>query len=194
MDFKVKPYARVLEPKITVEGGKIKATFKVNAGYEEVNNIGLAYLCVGPDRFVTRSNKQCSKDPGAVAENNDPAGGETITLEVDPERIVDDIKVNADEFQYDRDHFVRIAVVGAHYGIVPAWDEEKTESVFDMAACIAAGSPSDWWNYFVTVTTTIHHEASYTNDGTVNSESYYNYSPVYKVNLKSGSVTEVTDW
>ena len=48
--------------------------------------------------------------------------------------------------------------------------------------------------YRVTVVTEIVHPASYTNDGSVNSGNAYNYSPVYKLDLKAGTFTEVTDW
>ena len=36
--------------------------------------------------------------------------------------------------------------------------------------------------------------AEYAPDGQFNASGAYNYSPVFKVDLKSGSVTEVTDW
>ena len=36
--------------------------------------------------------------------------------------------------------------------------------------------------------------AEYAPDGQFNPSGAYNYSPVFKVDLKSGTVTEVTDW
>lgn len=194
VDFTVTPFCRILNPVVTYDSATkgIKATFTIEAGISQVNNIGNVYLCVYPDRFVRNGLNKCENDPGAHAVNVNPDGTTQITLTVDPERVVDGRKVNADEFQYDRPHYIRIAAVGAHYGIVPEWTEEKTESVFDMDAYVAAGSPDDWWNYFVDVTTKIVHPAEYTNDGSINSSNAYNYSPVYK--LENGTITEVTDW
>lgn len=194
VDFTVTPFCRILNPVVTYDSATkgIKATFTIEAGTSKVNNIGNVYLCVYPDRFVRNGLNKCENDPGAHAVNVNPDGTTTITLTVDPNRVVDGKKVNADEFQYDRPHYIRIAAVGAHYAIVPEWTEEKTESVFDMEAYTAAGSPDDWWNYFVDVTTKIVHPAEYTNDGSINSSNAYNYSPVYK--LENGTITEVTDW
>ena len=189
VDFKVNPFCRIINPTVTYDSAakKIKATFSIENGIPEVNNIGRAYLCVYPDRFVKVGYNKCSADPGAQTINIDPTDGHTVTLEVDMT-----LDKNAEEFQYDRPHYIRIAAVGAHYGIVPEWVETKTESVFDMDAYLAAGSPSDWWNYFVQVETKIVHPAEYTNDGSVNVNNYYNYSPVFK--LENGTITEVTDW
>ena len=122
----------------------------------------------------------------------DPTKGETVTLVIDPDMVVNGVKVNADEFQYDRPHYIRIAALGASYSGMPAWDEEVTTQEFDMDSYIADGSPEEWWNYFVEVTKTVHHPAAYTLDGKINGSGAYNYSPVYK--LENGSFTEVTDW
>lgn len=189
VDFKVNPFCRIVNPSVTFDSAskKIKASFSIENGIPEVNNIGKVYLCVYPDRFVKVGYNNCGGDTGAQAINIDPTKGEVIKLEVDMNE-----PKNAAEFQYDRPHYIRIAAVGAHYGIVPEWTEVKTESVFDMDAYTAAGMPEDWWNYFVTVETKIFHPAEYTNDGSVNTNGYYNYSPVYK--LENGTITEVTDW
>lgn len=192
VDFEVTPFCRIVNPQFSYEGGKIKATFKVEAGASGVNNIGYVRLCVYPDRYVKNSMNKCANDPGAVMVDVDPTKGETITLVVDPETVVNNVKVNADEFQYDRPHYVRIAALGASYSGMPAWDEEVTSSEFDMDSYVAAGMPDDWWNYFVEVTKTVHHPAAYTLDGKVNGSGAYNYSPVFK--LENGTFTEVTDW
>ena len=192
VDFTVNPFCRIINPVITYEGGKIKATFAVEAGVSQVNNVGNVYLCVYPDRFVRNGMNKCEKDPGAHAINVNPDGKTQVTLVVDPEIVVNSVKVNADEFQYDRPHYIRIAAVGAHYGIVPEWTEEVSSYEFDMEGYLAAGSPEDWWNYYVEVITKVVHPAEYTNDGSINVSNAYNYSPVYK--LENGTITEVTDW
>lgn len=195
VDFKVTPFVRVENVQWAMDGKKIKVTFKVSSPLAAVNNIGEVRLCVAKDRFVSMTDNGCDKDPNASVTDVDPSGT-TITLFVDPDCTdpATGQKYNAQEFQYDQPHFVRIAAIGAHYTIVPAWTEEVEESVFDMEAYTAAGYPDDWWNYFVTVVTVIEHPASYSNDGTVNSSKAYNYSPVYKLDLKAGTFTEVTDW
>ena len=192
VNFEVTPFCRILEPKFTMDGKKIKATFKVEAGPAGVNNIGYVRLCIYPDRFVNNSANKAANDPGAVLVDVDPTKGETITLVIDPDMVVNGVKVNADEFQYDRPHYVRIAALGASYSGMPAWDEEVTSSEFDMDSYVAAGMPEDWWNYFVEVTKTVHHPAAYTLDGKINGSGKYNYSPVFK--LENGVFTEVTDW
>ena len=40
----------------------------------------------------------------------------------------------------------------------------------------------------------VHHPTAFAPDGQFNASGAYNYSPVFKVDLKSGTVTEVTDW
>ena len=198
VDFTVTPFCRILNPVVTYNSAtkEISATFSIEAGVSQVNNIGNVYLCVYPDRFVKDTYNKCDEDPYAHAVNVNPDGVTKVTLTVDPNRIVkkggQDVYVNAEEFQYDRPHYIRIAAVGAHYGIVPEWTEEVTTQEFDYAAYLAAGSPDDWWNYLVNVTTKIVHPAEYTNDGSINPQSSYNYSPVYK--LENGVITEVTDW
>ena len=185
VDFTVNPYCRILNPVVSYEGGKIKATFTIEAGISQVNNIGTVYLCVYPDRFVRNGYNKCKNDPGAMAKNVTPDGKTQVTLYVDTQ-----LDKNADEFQYNRPHYIRIAAVGAHYSIVPEWTEEVTTDEFDMDAYIAAGAPEDWWNYFKKIT--VVHPAEYANDGSINVSNAYNYSPVYK--LENGTITEVTDW
>ena len=191
VDFKVTPFVTISNPVVTVEGGKIKATCKVKANFpaDKINNIGRVVLCANPDRFVKISANPCENDPNAIVSNLDPVVEHSVTLYIDPEAKYDDgTLINAQEFQYDRPHYVRIAAIGAHYDIVPEYWETTDE--FDMEAYIAAGGPEDWWNYFKK----IYHPAEYAPDGQFNASGAYNYSPVFKVDLKSGTVTEVTDW
>lgn len=190
VDFKVTPFVTISSASVTVEGGKIKATCKVKANFpaDKVNNIGRVVLCANPDRFVKISANLCDKDPGAVASNLDPATEQSVTLYIDPQAVDDEGKlINAQEFQYDRPHYVRIAAIGAHYDIVPEWDEPEW---IDWDAFIAAGYQWDDSFYHPTV----HHPTEYAPDGQFNASGAYNYSPVFKVDLKSGTVTEVTDW
>ena len=191
VDFKVTPFVTISNAVVTVEGGKIKATCKVKANFpaDKINNIGRVVLCANPDRFVKISANPCENDPNAIVSNLDPVVEHSVTLYIDPEAKYDDgTLINAQEFQYDRPHYVRIAAIGAHYDIVPEYWETTDE--FDMEAYTAAGYPEDWWNYFKK----IYHPAEYAPDGQFNASGAYNYSPVFKVDLKSGSVTEVTDW
>ena len=102
-------------------------------------------------------------------------------------------KVNADEFQYDRPHYIRIAAIGAHYTGLPAWDESVTEIDWDNFPWDQLAD--DWSNFndiVVYKTTIIHHPATYASDKSLNPNDMYNYSPVYK--LENGTITEVTDW
>lgn len=186
IDFKVTPYVTITDVNPTYVNGKIQVTCKVKANFPEdkVNNIGSVILCVYPDRFVRQSANNCANDPGAVLKNVSPAGTETLTLTVDPT-----LTANAQEFQYNRPHYIRIAAVGAHYDIVPEHTEMKL--FFNQALFEAYGSPEEYRQYFyyeaeVTV------PAAYAPDGQFNSGGYYNYSAVYK--LENGTFTEVTDW
>lgn len=195
VDFKVTPYVRIENVTFTMEGKKIKATCKVSSPVAGVNNIGEVRLCIAVDRFVRYGNNGASADPNAVVTDVKPDGSAgTLTLIIDPDCVNEKgVKVNAAEFQYDQVHYVRVAALGAHYAIVPEWEEEYIDyNDFDEEAYHAAGDPDDWWNYFKKKT--IVHPASYTNDGTVNPGNAFNYSPVYKVDLKAGTFTEVTDW
>lgn len=180
VDFKVTPYARVLNPSVKFEGGKIIATCSVEAGMDAVNNIGEVVLCVYPDRFVRKGANNCDKDPGTVVKDVAIDGSQTVTLTVDSS-----LDVNATEFQYDRPHYIRIAAIGAHYAIVP----EHEEQVVDEEVM-----SKEWWRYFTgdIAYKTVTVPAQFTNDGQVNTSSAYNYSPVYK--LEKGVITEVTDW
>jgi hypothetical protein len=195
VDFKVTPYVRIENVSFAMDGKKIKATCKVSSPVADVNNIGEVRLCIAVDRFVTRSNNGASADPNAVVENVSRDGA-NVTLFIDPDYVnAQNVKVNAEEFQYDQVHYVRIAAIGAHYAGLPAWDEELTEIDWDNFPW--GQLASDWSNFndiVVYKTTIVHHPATFASDNTVNPGNAYNYSPVYKVDLKAGTFTEVTDW
>lgn len=197
VDFKVTPYVRIDNVTFSMEGKKIKATCKVSSPVAGVNNIGEVRLCIAVDRFVSFGNNGASADPNAVVTDVKPDGSAgTLTLIIDPDYVNEKgVKVNATEFQYDQVHYVRVAALGAHYAIIPEWEEEVTEIDWDNFPWDQLAS--DWSNFndiVVYKTTIIVHPATYTNDGSVNPNNAYNYSPVYKVDLKAGTFTEVTDW
>lgn len=193
VDFEVTPFCRIVDPKFTMDGKKIKASFKVETDLAGVNNIGYVRLCIYPDRFVKQSANKAANDPGAVIVDVDPKKGETITLTIDPDIVVDNVKVNADEFQYDRPHYIRIAAVGGSYSGMPAWDEVSYEIDWDNFPWDQIAD--DWSNFndiVVYKEVKVHHPASYALDGKINGSGAYNYSPVFK--LENGTFTEVTDW
>lgn len=183
VNFKVTPYARIENVAFSMENGKIKATCKVSSPVSSVNNIGDVRLCIAVDRFVRFSNNGASKDTESIIKDVNPDGSTEIVLYIDPAN-----PANAAEFQYDQPHYVRIAAVAAHYVIKEAWTEH-----FDwwQEGYDAAGQPADWWNY---MNVDVEHPAEYTSDGSINPNMAYNYSPVYKLDLKAGTFTEVTDW
>lgn len=195
VDFKVTPYVRIENINWSMDGKKIKAVCKVSSPVSAVNNIGEVRLCISVDRFVSMSDNGAARDANAAISDVDPSGT-TVTLLIDPDyKDATGQLVNAQEFQYDQVHYVRLAAMGAHYVIVPEWQEENTEIDWDNFPWDQLAS--DWSNFndiVVYKTTVIVHPASYSNDGSVNSGNAYNYSPVYKVDLKAGTFTEVTDW
>ena len=199
VDFNVTPFCRILNPEVKYDAATkvITATFAIEAGVSEVNNIGNVYLCVYPDRFVRNGYNKCKDDPMAHAVNVNPDGTTQVTLSVDPERVVwqggQMVKVNADEFQYDRPHYIRIAAVAGHYAIVPEWEEVSYEIDWDNFPWDQlAGDWSNFNDIVVYKQVVVKHPAEYTNDGSINVSNAYNYSPVYK--LENGQITEVTDW
>ena len=167
VDFKVTPFVTISNASVTVEGGKIKATCKVKANFpaDKINNIGRVILCAYPDRFVKVGANKCDQD---------------------------EILVNAQEFQYDRPHYVRIGAVGGHYDVVPEyWETIQDWGRVDWDAFNADGQP---WDRIADYLPKVFHPAEYALDGMFNPSGAYNYSTVFKVDMKSGSVTEVTDW
>jgi len=113
LDFKVTPFLRVSDVKISYDSAskKINATCTVEPAFPEdkVNLIGEVVLCVYPDRFVKYSYNNCAKDPGASVKNL-PAARQTVNLSVDTQ-----LAANVQEFQYERPHYIRIAAIGGHY-------------------------------------------------------------------------------
>ena len=184
VDFQVTPFVSIKDVQVSYDAAtkKIKATCKVKANFPEdkINNIGAVALCVYPDRFVKRTANKCENDPEAVVSNLDPSVEQTVTLYVDTQ-----LAANADEFQYERAHYIRIAAIGAHYDIVP----EHQEWVFNQELFVAYGSPAGYEQYFYYQVTV---PAAYAPDGKFNPSGAYNYSIVYK--LENGVITEVTDW
>lgn len=197
VDFKVTPYVRIENVSWGMEGNKIKVTCKVSSPVASVNNIGEVRLCVAVDRFVSRDNNGCADDPNAVIRDASVDGSTSISLLVDPDYVdAKGVKPNAEEFQYDQVHYVRVAALGAHYAIVPEWDEDMGPDMSQFP-----WDELDWndfHNYNELVEKTphiiVHHDAEYTADGSVNPKNAYNYSPVYKLDMKAGTFTEVTDW
>lgn len=195
VNFKVTPYVRIENVSFSMEGNKIKATCKVSSPVSAVNNIGEVRLCIAVDRFVSYSNNGAKDDSGSYSTDASPEGA-SVTLVIDPDKTnANGVKVNAQEFQYDQVHYVRVAAVGAHYFIKDAWDEDLgmdwNQFPWDQLA-------SDWSNFNalqeITPHIIVHHDPEYTSDGSINPNMSYNYSPVYKVDLKAGTFTEVTDW
>lgn len=103
VDFTVTPYVRINNPKVTFDGSKINATCDLEIAVPGTT-ISRVEICVWPDRWVRHSSNNCSGDNGSYKAN--PAEG-SVSLSVDPKN-----PKNAQEFQYDRVHFIRIAALG----------------------------------------------------------------------------------
>jgi len=197
VDFKVTPYARLTNVQVSYANGKITATCKVESDLSEdvVNNCGEVRLCVYTDRFVSYKFNNCTKDEGAVQADVNPKSGETVTVSVDTQAAV-----NAYEFQYKRAHYVRVAVIGAHYAVTPIYKKDYDTNKFNWTQFFADGN-SDWAAVFADPTAFSQYfpdsdeieKYAYKNDGKSNSSNKYNYSSVYKIDT-DGSVTEVTEW
>lgn len=204
VDFTVTPYVRIKDVNVSVSGGKIVATCKVESSLPEsvVNNIGEVRLCCYLDRFVSKNQNNSGKVESAIVNDVSKDGTQTVELVIDPND-----PANGIEFQYESSlHYVRIAALGGHYAIVPAHDEQEKlpswenlaewmgEASIDWNAVFAGDLSSVPEKYWLPTENIIHYDAQYKNDGTTNPYNKYNYSPVYKVDLKSGTVTEVTEW
>lgn len=190
VNFKALPYVRIENVNFSMDGKKIKVTCKASSPVSGVNNIGEVRLCIAPDRFVRFANNNATRDAGSVVKDVNPDGSETVTLTIDTED-----PANMAEFQYNQPHYVRVAAVGASYAIKDAWDEDLgidwDQFPWDQLA-------PDWSNFDALQQSTphiiVHHDAEYTSDGSLNPSMAYNYSSVYRLDLKSGTFTEVTDW
>lgn len=178
-DFKVTPYGRVTDVKISYDASTKELVARVKVAHGDASKTnGISVFFLGAqDRFVGKNHNNFT-DATATAMYVEP--GKEVELRVNT------TGGNNSEFKYTQPHYVRIGVLAAHCSIVPAWDEE----VMDWGAWFGAGMPEDRTPFIKTV----HHEAAYTADGTVNPNEVYNYSAVYKVSEDFGTITEVTDW
>lgn len=111
VDFKVTPYLRIKNVQISATSANvITAKCDIEVAMPGTT-VSVVELCVFPDRWVRHGGgNNATLDPKAVVNNPGTLTG--ITLEVDPNRVVDGIRVNADEFQYNRPHYIRIAALG----------------------------------------------------------------------------------
>ena len=78
----------------------------------------------------------------------------------------------------------------AAYGAVKDAYDEETVDWGAWGALGYAGYP----NPPAEVMVTVHHDAEFTPNGTVNPNAQYNYSNVWKVDQTFSTFTEVTDW
>ena len=180
-DFKVTPYARISNVSFSYDSAtkEIVARCNVSHGDASKTNGIKVFLLIAPDRFVGKNHNNAEDktatsafiEGGAVELRIKTTGG------------------NKSEFQYKQPHYLRIGAQAAHCAVVPAWDEET----IDWAAWGAIGY-AGYPDPPASVIVKIHHDAEYTNDGTVNANQTYNYSSVYKVSEDFSTFTEVTDW
>lgn len=165
INFTVTPFARVLDPKISYDAAdkKIVAKFKMEFGNSEVKGMRFARLCCYTDRFVGSNFNNCANDPGALLTNcTDLADGTTeVALTIDTQ-----LAANAAEFQYTREHFVRI-------GICAVGDMAMTQ-VWDWAT----------WSM----------KTDYAPVGVNSTNLRYNFSPVFRISDDFSTITEVVDW
>lgn len=104
-DFQLTPFCRVTDPQMSFTDGKITATFSIELGNPDDNvKIQEVVLCANTTNHVGANFNVCNKDAGARATNVNP--GEKITLTIDPQN-----PNNAEEFRYERDHYLRIGVL-----------------------------------------------------------------------------------
>ncbi len=124
LDWEVTPYARIIDPKVELVGGKFVATFKCELGdASKANTIYDAKLLCYPDAFVGIYCNNCGMDPGATSKAIVADGKTVNTLTIDPANTL-----NYNQFKYkNREHFFRIAVcaegpghnTGRHYNYCP---------------------------------------------------------------------------
>jgi hypothetical protein len=122
-DFYVTPYVRILNPSVSWDGSKINANFNVEVAVPGTR-ISRVEVCVYPDRWVRHSQNNCANDPGAYKVNPTET---SFSLSVDSKAAA-----NANEFQYDRIHYIRIAALGQNslntgnsYNYSPVYKLEK---------------------------------------------------------------------
>ena len=123
VDFTVTPYCRIVDEKISYNGRKIVATFKVELGdASKANSINTVALCANTQVFVGCNYFNLAKDDAGARKDGgfdwstwsqQPAcqPGETVTLEIDTQA-----PENKTLFQYKQDRYVRIAALAAGNG------------------------------------------------------------------------------
>ena len=115
VDFTVTPYARIIDPQLTYENGKIVARFKVeHADPSKTDRIDVA-LFGFTDRWVSDGNNNFDFDKVQTAGKQKKvknADGQTvIELSIDP------TKASGMQFVYQREHFFRIGAVATGTGV-----------------------------------------------------------------------------
>ena len=115
VDFTVTPYARIIDPQITYEDGKIVARFKAeHADPTKTTNMDVA-LFGFTDRWVSDGNNNFDFDKvqkdGKKKKIKTADGQTIIELSIDP------TKASGTQFVYKRDHFFRIGAVATGSGV-----------------------------------------------------------------------------
>ena len=111
VDFTVTPYARILEPKITFEDGKIVARFKVQCSDPtKTNKVDVSFFCY-TDRYVSDGYNNVSKQSSAQKSSIAADGATVIELKIDPN------VASGAQFTYKRDHYLRIGAVATGSGV-----------------------------------------------------------------------------
>ena len=105
VDFQVTPYLRIQNPNVSWDGSKINATFSVEVAVPGTT-VSRVEICVWPDRWVRHSSNNCSGDAASYKVNPTET---SFSLSVDSKNAA-----NANEFQYDRVHYIRIAALGSN--------------------------------------------------------------------------------
>lgn len=142
-DFKVTPYCRIINPEFKYENETITATFSVEMGDpSKVNSLVQVVLCSNTSNFVSQNFKQNGFDSGSTLNGvTVKADGTTdrITLTIDAKKD----GVNNNEFQYEREHFLRIGALakGGAYNTQNVWNfspvyvmgKDKKISLYDWS-------------------------------------------------------------
>ena len=140
IDFTVTPYARVLDPQITYEDGKIVARFKVEVeDIAKTKTVDVA-LFGFTDRWVSDGNNNFDFDKvqteGQKKKIKNADGESIIELKIDPANP----KESGMQFAYKRTHYLRIGVraygdenTGKYYNFSPVFkmssDFSKVEEI-----------------------------------------------------------------
>lgn len=111
VDFTVTPFARILDPKITYEGGKIVARFKVQCSDpSKTNKVDVNLFCY-TDRYVSDGYNNVSKQSSSKKSTVQADGSTVIELSIDP------TVASGVQFTYKRDHYLRIGAVATGSGV-----------------------------------------------------------------------------